>query len=180
MAITVVDTLKLNRKEPDIDARYGPYGPYSTLEEAKEKVCEELGPNGADVLCRGLTVGVKIGTEEEWSLEELWFRDGTTAEDLITKSADGEDVKKLEEALAKEAEIRNEWDWNLYNAGEKETKERTAADETLQAGIDSEIARAKAREDQIEADAAKKFVLKHFESNGQLSIEVSKQSGELI
>lgn len=74
MAITIGDTLKYNSAVPSMDWKYGPYDSISSAYNIL---------HDANVICAGLTVGVKDSTTGE--ITEYWFKSGTTVDDLVEK-----------------------------------------------------------------------------------------------
>jgi len=82
MAITTIGgSINSTAVLPNLDYKYGPY---NSLQEAYDA----LGPEGADKLVIGLTVGIIQNGE----ITEYWFRDGTDLEDLVLKVSGSGDV----------------------------------------------------------------------------------------
>ena len=81
MPIILGDTLSLNASKPSLDHRWGPYN-------SKQEAFDFL--DDRDVLCIGLTVGVKDASTGK--IDEYWFR---SVEDLVKKNDDDNIVSIL-------------------------------------------------------------------------------------
>ena len=80
MAKIISDRLLLPKPYPNIDFFYGPY---TSIEEAFENV----GPDGDDIACIGLTVGIQPTPNDP--IVEYWFKDACEEEtDLVIKAPD--------------------------------------------------------------------------------------------
>ena len=78
MPIILGDTLSLNASKPSLDHRWGPY---NSIQEAFDFLDDR------DVLCIGLTVGVKDASTGK--IDEYWFREkAQSVEDLVKKNDD--------------------------------------------------------------------------------------------
>lgn len=78
MPIILGDTLSLNASKPSLDHRWGPY---NSIQEAFNFLDDR------DVLCVGLTVGVKDASTGK--IDEYWFREkAQSVEDLVKKNDD--------------------------------------------------------------------------------------------
>lgn len=87
MPIILGDTLSLNASKPSLDHRWGPY---NSIQEAFDFL------NDRDVLCIGLTVGVKDASTGK--IDEYWFREkAQSVEDLVKKNDDDNIVSILTE-----------------------------------------------------------------------------------
>ena len=65
---------------PSIDAKYGPY-------ESLEEAFDILGPDGDDIACIGLTIGIQPTPEDP--ITEYWFKDACDeVTDLVLKKSD--------------------------------------------------------------------------------------------
>lgn len=85
MPIILGDTLSLNASKPSIDHRWGPY---NSIQEAFDFLDDR------DVLCIGLTVGVKDPSTGK--IDEYWFREkAQSVEDLVKKNDDDNIVSIL-------------------------------------------------------------------------------------
>lgn len=85
MPIILGDTLSLNASKPSIDHRWGPY---NSIQEAFDFLDDR------DVLCIGLTVGVKDPSSGK--IDEYWFREkAQSVEDLVKKNDDDNIVSIL-------------------------------------------------------------------------------------
>lgn len=108
MPIILGDTLSLNASKPSLDHRWGPYN-------SKQEAFDFL--DDRDVLCIGLTVGVKDASTGK--IDEYWFREkAQSVEDLVKKNDDDNIVSiltKMSSTLSKidqrlyEQEQANEW-----------------------------------------------------------------------
>lgn len=108
MPIILGDTLSLNASKPSLDHRWGPY---NSIQEAFNFLDDR------DVLCVGLTVGVKDASTGK--IDEYWFREkAQSVEDLVKKNDDDNIVsilKDMSSTLSKidqrlyEQEQENEW-----------------------------------------------------------------------
>ena len=108
MPIILGDTLSLNASKPSLDHRWGPY---NSIQEAFDFLDDR------DVLCIGLTVGVKDASTGK--IDEYWFREkAQSVEDLVKKNDDDNIVSiltKMSSTLSKidqrlyEQEQANEW-----------------------------------------------------------------------
>ena len=87
MPIILGDTLSLNASKPSLDHRWGPYN-------SKQEAFDFL--NDRDVLCIGLTVGIKDASTGK--IDEYWFREkAQNVEDLVKKNDDDNIVSILTE-----------------------------------------------------------------------------------
>ena len=87
MPIILGDTLSLNASKPSLDHRWGPY---NSIQEAFDFL------NDRDVLCIGLTVGIKDASTGK--IDEYWFREkAQSVEDLVKKNDDDNIVSILTE-----------------------------------------------------------------------------------
>ena len=87
MPIILGDTLSLNASKPSLDHRWGPY---NSIQEAFDFLEDR------DVLCIGLTVGVKDASTGK--IDEYWFREkAQSVEDLVKKNDDDNIVSILTE-----------------------------------------------------------------------------------
>ena len=87
MPIILGDTLSLNASKPSLDHRWGPY---NSIQEAFNFLDDR------DVLCIGLTVGVKDASTGK--IDEYWFREkAQSVEDLVKKNDDDNIVSILTE-----------------------------------------------------------------------------------
>ena len=87
MPIILGDTLSLNASKPSLDHRWGPYN-------SKQEAFDFL--DDRDVLCIGLTVGIKDASTGK--IDEYWFREKTqSVEDLVKKNDDDNIVSILTE-----------------------------------------------------------------------------------
>ena len=87
MPIILGDTLSLNASKPSLDHRWGPY---NSIQEAFDFLDDR------DVLCIGLTVGVKDASTGK--IDEYWFREkAQRVEDLVKKNDDDNIVSILTE-----------------------------------------------------------------------------------
>ena len=85
MPIILGDTLSLNASKPSLDHRWGPYN-------SKQEAFDFL--NDRDVLCIGLTVGIKDASTGK--IDEYWFREQAhSVEDLVKKNDDDNIVSIL-------------------------------------------------------------------------------------
>ena len=85
MPIILGDTLSLNASKPSLDHRWGPYN-------SKQEAFDFL--NDRDVLCIGLTVGIKDASTGK--IDEYWFREkAQSVEDLVKKNDDDNIVSIL-------------------------------------------------------------------------------------
>ena len=85
MPIILGDTLSLNASKPSLDHRWGPY---NAIQEAFDFLDDR------DVLCIGLTVGVKDASTGK--IDEYWFREkAQSVEDLVKKNDDDNIVSIL-------------------------------------------------------------------------------------
>ena len=85
MPIILGDTLSLNASKPSLDHRWGPY---NSIQEAFDFLDDR------DVLCIGLTVGVKDPSTGK--IDEYWFREkAQSVEDLVKKNDDDNIVSIL-------------------------------------------------------------------------------------
>ena len=85
MPIILGDTLSLNASKPSLDHRWGPY---NSIQEAFDF------QDDRDVLCIGLTVGVKDASTGK--IDEYWFREkAQSVEDLVKKNDDDNIVSIL-------------------------------------------------------------------------------------
>lgn len=85
MPIILGDTLSLNASKPSLDHRWGPYN-------SKQEAFDFL--DDRDVLCIGLTVGVKDASTGK--IDEYWFREkAQSVEDLVKKNDDDNIVSIL-------------------------------------------------------------------------------------
>ena len=57
MAVNIGDKIFISKPFPDVDSKYGPF---SSVEEA----WESIGPDGDDIACIGLTVGIQANPNE--------------------------------------------------------------------------------------------------------------------
>ena len=77
MAIGFKDKLYVNRPCPNLDFKYGPY---PSVEEAFEL----LGPDGDDIACIGLTVGIQASPDDP--IVDYWFKNACDdVTDLVPK-----------------------------------------------------------------------------------------------
>ena len=80
MAIPMGDSIFVARPIPSIDYKYGPFA-------SIEEVFESLGPEGDDILCIGLTVGIQ--ENPDGPVVEYWFKDACEdVSDLVLKEPD--------------------------------------------------------------------------------------------
>ena len=87
MPIILGDTLSLNASKPSLDHRWGPYN-------SKQEAFDFL--DDRDVLCIGLTVGVKDASTGK--IDEYWFREkAQSVEDLVKKNDDDNIISILTE-----------------------------------------------------------------------------------
>ena len=87
MPIILGETLRLNTSKPSLDHRWGPY---NSIQEAFDFLDDR------DVLCIGLTVGVKDASTGK--IDEYWFREkAQSVEDLVKKNDDDNIVSILTE-----------------------------------------------------------------------------------
>ena len=87
MPIILGDTLSLNASKPSLDHRWGPY---NSIQEAFDFLDDR------DVLCIGLTVGVKDASTGK--IDEYWFREkAQSVEDLVKKNDDDNIISILTE-----------------------------------------------------------------------------------
>lgn len=85
MPIILGDTLSLNTSKPSLDHRWGPYN-------SKQEAFDFL--DDRDVLCIGLTVGIKDASTGK--IDEYWFREkAQSVEDLVKKNDDDNIVSIL-------------------------------------------------------------------------------------
>ena len=85
MPIILGDTLSLNASKPSLDHRWGPYN-------SKQEAFNFL--DDRDVLCIGLTVGIKDASTGK--IDEYWFREkAQSVEDLVKKNDDDNIVSIL-------------------------------------------------------------------------------------
>ena len=100
MPIILGDTLSLNASKPSLDHRWGPY---NSIQEAFDFLDDR------DVLCIGLTVGVKDASTGK--IDEYWFREkAQSVEDLVKKNDDDNIVSILTEMSSTVSKI----DQRLY------------------------------------------------------------------
>ena len=100
MPIILGDTLSLNASKPSLD--HG-WGPYNSIQEAFDFLDDR------DVLCIGLTVGVKDASTGK--IDEYWFREkAQSVEDLVKKNDDDNIVSILTEMSSTVSKI----DQRLY------------------------------------------------------------------
>ena len=79
--------MSLNASKPSLDHRWGPYN-------SKQEAFDFL--NDRDVLCIGLTVGIKDASTGK--IDEYWFREkAQSVEDLVKKNDDDNIVSILTE-----------------------------------------------------------------------------------
>ena len=85
MPIILGDTLSLNASKPSLDHRWGPYN-------SKQEAFDFL--DDRDVLCIGLTVGIKDASTGK--IDEYWFREkAQSVEDLVKKNDDDNIISVL-------------------------------------------------------------------------------------
>lgn len=101
MPIILGDTLSLNASKPSLDHRWGPYN-------SKQEAFDFL--DDRDVLCIGLTVGIKDASTGK--IDEYWFREkAQSVEDLVKKNDDDNIVSiltKMSSTLSKIDQRMNE------------------------------------------------------------------------
>ena len=114
MPIILGDTLSLNASKPSLDHRWGPYN-------SKQEAFDFL--DDRDVLCIGLTVGIKDASTGK--IDEYWFREkAQTVEDLVKKNDDDNIVSiltkmsstlsKIDQRLYEQEQAQSSDEWAEY------------------------------------------------------------------
>ena len=114
MPIILGDTLSLNASKPSLDHRWGPYN-------SKQEAFDFL--DDRDVLCIGLTVGVKDASTGK--IDEYWFREkAQSVEDLVKKNDDDNIVSiltdmsstlsKIDQRMNKQEQAQSSDEWVEY------------------------------------------------------------------
>ena len=114
MPIILGDTLSLNASKPSLDHRWGPYN-------SKQEAFDFL--DDRDVLCIGLTVGVKDASTGK--IDEYWFREkAQSVEDLVKKNDDDNIVSiltdmsstlsKIEQRMNEQEQAQSSDEWAEY------------------------------------------------------------------
>ena len=114
MPIILGDTLSLNASKPSLDHRWGPY---NSIQEAFDFLDDR------DVLCIGLTVGVKDASIGK--IDEYWFREkAQSVEDLVKKNDDDNIVSiltdmsstlsKIDQRMNKQEQAQSSDEWVEY------------------------------------------------------------------
>lgn len=114
MPIILGDTLSLNASKPSLDHRWGPYN-------SKQEAFDFL--DDRDVLCIGLTVGVKDASTGK--IDEYWFREkAQSVEDLVKKNDDDNIVSiltdmsstlsKIDQRMSEQEQAQSSDEWAEY------------------------------------------------------------------
>lgn len=114
MPIILGDTLSLNASKPSLDHRWGPY---NSIQEAFDFLDDR------DVLCIGLTVGVKDASTGK--IDEYWFREkAQSVEDLVKKNDDDNIVSilsdmsstlsKIDQRMSEQEQAQSSDEWVEY------------------------------------------------------------------
>ena len=114
MPIILGDTLSLNASKPSLDHRWGPY---NSIQEAFDFL------NDRDVLCIGLTVGIKDASTGK--IDEYWFREkAQSVEDLVKKNDDDNIVSiltdmsstlsKIDQRMNEQEQAQSSDEWAEY------------------------------------------------------------------
>ena len=114
MPIILGDTLSLNASKPSLDHRWGPYN-------SKQEAFDFL--DDRDVLCIGLTVGIKDASTGK--IDEYWFREkAQSVEDLVKKNDDDNIVSiltemsstlsKIEQRMNEQEQAQSSDEWAEY------------------------------------------------------------------
>lgn len=114
MPIILGDTLSLNASKPSLDHRWGPYN-------SKQEAFDFL--DDRDVLCIGLTVGVKDASTGK--IDEYWFREkAQSVEDLVKKNDDDNIVSilsnmsstlsKIDQRMSEQEQAQSSDEWVEY------------------------------------------------------------------
>lgn len=114
MPIILGDTLSLNASKPSLDHRWGPYN-------SKQEAFDFL--DDRDVLCIGLTVGVKDASTGK--IDEYWFREkAQSVEDLVKKNDDDNIVSiltdmsstlsKIDQRMNEQEQAQSSDEWAEY------------------------------------------------------------------
>ena len=114
MPIILGDTLSLNASKPSLDHRWGPY---NSILEAFDFLDDR------DVLCIGLTVGVKDASTGK--IDEYWFREkAQSVEDLVKKNDDDNIVSiltdmsstlsKIDQRMNEQEQAQSSDEWAEY------------------------------------------------------------------
>lgn len=114
MPIILGDTLSLNASKPSLDHRWGPY---NSIQEAFDFLDDR------DVLCIGLTVGVKDTSTGK--IDEYWFREkAQSVEDLVKKNDDDNIVSilsdmsstlsKIDQRMSEQEQAQSSDEWVEY------------------------------------------------------------------
>lgn len=114
MPIILGDTLSLNASKPSLDHRWGPY---NSIQEAFDFLDDR------DVLCIGLTVGVKDASTGK--IDEYWFREkAQSVEDLVKKNDDDNIVSiltdmsstlsKIDQRMSEQEQAQSSDEWAEY------------------------------------------------------------------
>ena len=114
MPIILGDTLSLNASKPSLDHRWGPY---NSIQEAFDFLDDR------DVLCIGLTVGVKDASTGK--IDEYWFREkAQSVEDLVKKNDDDNIVSilsnmsstlsKIDQRMNEQEQAQSSDEWAEY------------------------------------------------------------------
>lgn len=114
MPIILGDTLSLNASKPSLDHRWGPY---NSVQEAFDFLDDR------DVLCIGLTVGVKDASTGK--IDEYWFREkAQSVEDLVKKNDDDNIVSilsnmsstlsKIDQRMSEQEQAQSSDEWVEY------------------------------------------------------------------
>lgn len=114
MPIILGDTLSLNASKPSLDHRWGPYN-------SKQEAFDFL--DDRDVLCIGLTVGIKDASTGK--IDEYWFREkAQSVEDLVKKNDDDNIVSilsnmsstlsKIDQRMSEQEQAQSSDEWVEY------------------------------------------------------------------
>ena len=114
MPIILGDTLSLNASKPSLDHRWGPYN-------SKQEAFDFL--DDRDVLCIGLTVGIKDASTGK--IDEYWFREkAQSVEDLVKKNDDDNIVSilsnmsstlsKIDQRMNEQEQAQSSDEWAEY------------------------------------------------------------------
>ena len=114
MPIILGDTLSLNASKPSLDHRWGPY---NSIQEAFDFLDDR------DVLCIGLTVGVKDASTGK--IDEYWFREkAQSVKDLVKKNDDDNIVSiltdmsstlsKIDQRMNEQEQAQSSDEWAEY------------------------------------------------------------------
>ena len=114
MPIILGDTLSLNASKPSLDHRWGPYN-------SKQEAFDFL--DDRDVLCIGLTVGIKDASTGK--IDEYWFREkAQSVEDLVKKNDDDKIISiltdmsstlsKIDQRMNEQEQAQSSDEWAEY------------------------------------------------------------------